>query len=1029
MSPGSDDHPLLLELTSLRQTAARFQHEAHAAAIKLQRHSLDLSSLHDYTATLEQENARFTHELGILRAHPDVPPHPAEAQVHELSLALRRVSDKIALTENTLLERTSELIDARSELVRARHTTDGAYELAARMRAREEASKARERELKFRAYASEEERKMVDLVVQEYADLVRNLEGRKSVNNTPSISDGSASTITLVDNLQDGKSTLHRMLTAFDTESEQLHVAIAELNAKVSDLQMTLDAERVTASHDRTLLSQTKTELDRLNLEDQTAAKMVTRYMNFSQASINALQQQITTLKSRYASTIGTLELQLSIAESQLASERTRTARLQDALDELCEDLARESYGRRREVALRLALLSREEGVAEFMQRWARRARELYARCYSSAQPPTVHVSSEDAVQEAFHRVISDAESLLSTLDDDVQVSDTTHTSGSLARMTLAREAVVALRSELQDEVQKRVEAVRKSALSLPNGHLDEATSRIEDLSSPLYDGSPDHLLLTPNGNAEPQHQVPPVSSPSPQDVDSPVSMVGASEESMDDPFVVPAAISPPIAKIMDHTIVEADIHSLPSSSVQESISTSTTLTLLVDEEPKAAQPHSPAVSVLDIQQALQPSHIEEPSTTDVVPIHELPNDISVSSPLETNQNVQVHGEDGPSISSTSISTPMPVVQNTQVLAEDDTRIPSTSISTSTPVVSRAALILPSPSNSQPTLLSELGATKHRYDTLQRAFRDCSIALKELKRTLASSPPSSHIQSKLRQHLETALARIDDYAEDARVELEIRVTDEEFTASGFETVLSVPGALVDADERAEVEATAREFVDGMEEGVAKALEKFGRKLEDVQHDVAVVKRAVHGLTMSEEEDAERRGEAVDGSKDAGARAGWTAWTAGLLGTNATPSRSPTPVQTFGAVMTSPRLRHAASLKQLHAQTSIHENPDRGPLAGLNLRIPMPTPSHSPFVPLGLGRAMEGPTRPRTLSTMYAIGGLRSSSVVGFGVGLGGSPVACADARCGWTIRRRAGIGRGERRECRWYPGDERRGAA
>ena len=245
----------------------------------MQRYSVDSSRLDEHAAALEQENTRLAHELDILRAHPDIPHHPAVAQVQELSLALRRASDKIALTEDTLLRRTSELTDARSELVRARHAADGAYALAARMRAREEACKARERELEFKARASEEERKMVDLVVQEYADLVRNLEGRKSVNHTTSVQNGSASSFTLVDNLQDGKSTLHRMLTAFSTESEQLHATIAELNAKVSALQMTLDAERTTASHDRTLLSQTKIELDKLNLEDQTAAKMVARYM------------------------------------------------------------------------------------------------------------------------------------------------------------------------------------------------------------------------------------------------------------------------------------------------------------------------------------------------------------------------------------------------------------------------------------------------------------------------------------------------------------------------------------------------------------------------------------------------------------------------------------------------------------------------------------------------------------------------------------------------------------------------------
>ncbi|KAF8447366.1 hypothetical protein L210DRAFT_3619011 [Boletus edulis BED1] len=844
------------------------------------------------------------------------------------------------------------------------------------MRAREEAAKARERELELKAHASEEERRMVDLVVQEYADLVRNLEGRKSAHDTPSIANGSTSMTTLVDTLQDGKSSLHRILAEFSTESENLHATIAELDAKVSTLQMTLDAERITASHDRTLLSQTKTELDKLNLEDQTAAKMVTRYMKFSQASTNALQQQITTLKTRHASTIATLEVQLSIAESQLESERARTARLQDALDELCPDLARESYGRRREVALRLALLSREEGVAEFMRRWARRARELYARCYNAAQP----VSSEDAVQEAFYRVVTDAESLLSTLDDDIQLSDGTHTSGSQARITLSRAAVDALRSELQDEMQRRIEAIRKSALSLPNGHLDRTTLRIEVLaqpentSSPDGDGGPEEQLLTPNGNALPEYTERPVELPQPQDADSPVSMVGASEETVDDPFLVSAPIAPPATGITECTIVQEEINCLPSASIQDTASTSATLLV---EEP-SVRTHSPAVSMLDLREDLHSSCAEESPTTDIAPIHALPSDTPI------------------------LSVP--------VQAEDDT-IPSTSISTSTPAEPHAVLDTPSPIDAPPTLLSELGATKHRYDALQRAFRDCSLALKELKRTLASSSPSPHTRTKHRQHLEVALARIDDFAEDARVELEICIADDELTVRGFEMVLSIPAALVDADERTEVEASARAFVDGTDGGVTKALDKFGKKLEDVQHDVAVVKRVVHGLAMSEGEAGEWRDDDDDESRDAGAAAGWTAWTAGLLGAPATPSRSQTPVETFGAVMTSPRLRHAASLKQLHAQNSTQESTvDDGPLAGLNLRIPMPmtSPSHARWGHLGLGHAMEGETRPRTLSAMYAVGGLRSSSIA-LGVGLGGSPSpARARGMTGLGLRMRMG---------------------
>jgi hypothetical protein len=39
------------------------------------------------------------------------------------------------------------------------------------------------------------------------------------------------------------------------------------------------------------------------------------------------------------------------------------------------------------------------------------------------------------------------------------------------------------------------------------------------------------------------------------------------------------------------------------------------------------------------------------------------------------------------------------------------------------------------------------------------------------------------------------LARLDDFSEDARVELEIRLADEERIARGYATLLAVPGAI------------------------------------------------------------------------------------------------------------------------------------------------------------------------------------------------------------------------------------------
>ena len=669
---------------------------------------------------------------------------------------------------------------------------------------------------------------------------------------------------------------------------------------------------------------------------------------------------------------INTLELQLSIADTQLSSERTRSARLQDALDELCEDLARESYGRRREVALRLSLLSREEGIAEFLRRWARRAGESYARCYASTAPPS---SSDDGIQEAFHRVVNDAESLLSTLDDDVQFSDAIHTSGSLARIMLSREAVDTLRSELQDEAQKRIDAVQRYALSFPGGIASETEEAPQLEGTPMQNGNgaPDSLL-TPDGDARPE--VAPAELPRLEDTPSPVS-VSVTEEPINDPFVVPAPVAPSIVEPTERAVVQVEIHSLPSPSMQDSAST--LVALLVEEEPKVLQPHSPAVSMLDLQ---QDPHIEEFSSTEEH--DELQHDALVMSTPGPHQASPRHRDESSTTDeilvhalSDNIPPPPQASQGASMLPEDDQPPSPTAVYSPAPATSHVAL--DSPSNITSTLLSELVATSHRYDSLQHAFRDCSLALKELKRTLASSP-SPHNQTKLHRHLATVLVRIDDYAEDARVELEIRVADEELTARGFEMVLSVPGALTDADERAEIEASAQSFVDGTDEGVARAQDKFGKKLEDVQHDVAIVKRAVHELAMADGEGGDD--EIADSDRDT-ASAGWTAWTAGLLGTNGIQTRSPAPAQTFGAVMTSPRLRQSATLG---------EGSD-GPLAALNLRIPIPaSPSHAPvrYMHLGLGRPAEGPTHPRTISTMYSMVGLRSSSV-GLGAGLGGPP--------------------------------------
>ncbi|KAG6814793.1 hypothetical protein H0H93_012232, partial [Arthromyces matolae] len=85
-------------------------------------------------------------------------------------------------------------------------------------------------------------------------------------------------------------------------------------------------------------------------------------------------------------------------------------------------------------------------------------------------------------------------------------------------------------------------------------------------------------------------------------------------------------------------------------------------------------------------------------------------------------------------------------------------------------------------------LLAELAKAKHRYDALQRSLRDCHLALETLSMSLISSPSmvTGHVPV---DALKTAVQRLTDYTEDARVELEIQIADEELVAIGFETLL------------------------------------------------------------------------------------------------------------------------------------------------------------------------------------------------------------------------------------------------
>jgi hypothetical protein len=245
-------------------------------------------------------------ELAALRAHPDSTPHPAELQLPELTLALRRASDKLTLAEDALRERTAQFVDMQGAASRAHYAAENAFGVAAGARAREEEALLRERELMLQLCVAEEESRMMDRAVREYADLVRALERRQSLPSSPPAPSSPPPPIpppkqtpspdgahtsngkspdqdrngrSAFESLQERKEELHELAGEFEGTNKALSDEVGRLQVELDGARSELEAERKAAEEDRLRLSNALAELERSKHDDNAAAKMVSRYM------------------------------------------------------------------------------------------------------------------------------------------------------------------------------------------------------------------------------------------------------------------------------------------------------------------------------------------------------------------------------------------------------------------------------------------------------------------------------------------------------------------------------------------------------------------------------------------------------------------------------------------------------------------------------------------------------------------------------------------------------------------------------
>ncbi|KAL5490243.1 hypothetical protein ACEPAI_5076 [Sanghuangporus weigelae] len=942
----SSDHPLVLELDSLQEAITHFQGEAHRATVQLRHQSLEHATLLQHLRALENENSFHRTELQVHRAAGPVGAHRDALQVQELTLALRRLSDKLDLTERVLLERNEELASVQSERDSAKKAEAGAIETAKRLRSEVNASHARERDLASRVKASEEQRRMSDLVVEEYASLVRSLEGRSSTSRTNGSGAGD-STRNSLDGLVHARQGLQKLLQDSNHDSEQLHTEIDRLYGLLESTRSELEVVRAMDLEHKQTLARIQLELHQLRCDDNAAAKMVSRYMKFSQSSTDLLHGAIEKLKARQEAITTSYEARLQQLEDKLASEKRQSEMLRRALDELTEDISREAYGRRREIVLRLLLLAREEMLTERLRRWLLRSHEILQKMHSP--------ENEDS-EAVFEKILDDAQSILTVVNGtNLPERDA---SSSAARLFAAHATVKALQVELRREMDKRL----YFQYQLANSQSESIQTKGLVARRIVVSDSPRSFVTTHTEPSEvPSNSINPVSvstdkqtdratrvsdDPVEQNehklfADAPDSKSGSSERAGDDLTLDAHRPKSSDDALTSSSIVDESVSEENKDGVRSTIPASASGN---DTYNGSLEATSERLGQCD---ALDPNCLsKEPGTHshgDGETLVSVVQQIEVE--MESGSGAQIHPAAG--LSSPQCTEAKEVLDEGATMAshqaptqeqagiETWSTFPSTFPQLSMPQDERyrsssslrlqdsdycASETSDLKGNSDVTLLSRLAEVDERYADMQRSFRDCHLALQDLQQA-STGAPNPNI-------LNIAIERLSDYCEDARVEVEIRISDEERIAKGFQMLLSVPGAFSDEVNEQEILRQIEAFLDGSDPAVQRSQEILKRKLDDLEHDIASVKYAMHSSAspMFASEDLQEPTNVRNNS-------GWTSWTGSILGS----SRSPSPAPSFGAVMTSPRLRQSSSTRSLRGETNNVQNP----LATLRLRVPMP----------------------------------------------------------------------------------------
>ena len=553
---------------------------------------------------------------------------------------------------------------------------------------------------------------------------------------SPSETPGSLSTSESISNLIIGQKGVQRLFTDFTSTLTSREKSIHALEAKMEELQHTLETVREQLLAETALRVASQAEREKALRDDASAAKVVERYMTFTQKTHATVHMHLENLRARSQATQASLRQEAGSLRKALNEEKQRNLRLRAAVDEMSEGLSRESAGRRREVGLRLKMVAQDEVKARKVERWLERVNRLRDGAEGAVLEPDILEGLLDEGLEAVgsSRPVDEAKrrswrGLLGRKKSETTTATNDGEEESIARILLAEELVTTLVQDLQVETDKRMELERQ---------------RVDWLAREAAEG------VKPEEGDEDGHMVFDIE----HEDHSPQRRSSTPGEVISNGELATAATSD------------------PNEAAQAAEHGSLTPPLSVGEEP------SPGLQ--ELRSIFEPLH-------------------GRAKPLQTN----LHSL-SLALSSLRASLPSPVPKSPM--------LPSPR-STAGPKKGFLPLPLPSP--------------------------------------LSRRPPPAEDPA-----LHGILDGIYEVIEDARVDVEIAVADEDRVFSGFEALLGV-GSVVQSSA---VLKDAREYL--ADRVKWEGFEKLLKRADDIEHDLNAIKRALHqaeGMEIAPLEDHDEHG--------------------------------------------------------------------------------------------------------------------------------------------------------------------------